>query len=80
MKANRTRRRFSPCCVAAAALLMMGSDIMRGLVQEEQEKLFGLLKTPARNAEIHYRDTSDWGEEMKKEFVSRAYLKDSGGK
>lgn len=30
MKANRTRRRFSPCCVAAAALLMMGSDIMRG--------------------------------------------------
>lgn len=61
MKANRTRRRFSPCCVAAAALLMMGSDIMRGLVQEEQEKLFGLLKTPARNAEIHYRDTSDWG-------------------
>lgn len=63
MKANRTRRRFSPCCVAAAALLMMGSDIMRGLVQEEQEKLFGLLKTPARNAEIHYRDTSDWGEE-----------------
>ncbi len=130
MKANRTRRGFSPCCVAAAALLLMGSDIMRGLVQEEQrlwicaerwtshhhkgylegrlkesdvflidlsdgeilfqdragedefyltsngtrcyfyapgkeeqEKLFGLLKTPARNAEIYYRDTSDWGEE-----------------
>ena len=36
MKANRTRRGFSPCCVAAAALLLMGSDIMRGLVQEEQ--------------------------------------------
>ena len=34
MKANRTRRGFSLCCMAAA-LLMMGSDIMRGLAQEE---------------------------------------------
>ena len=39
------------------------------LKKEEQEKLLGLLKTPARNAQVYYRDTSDWGEEMKKEFV-----------
>ena len=44
MKANRTRRGFSPCCVAAAALLLMGSDIMRGLVQEEQRR--GALDIP----------------------------------
>ena len=28
--------------------------------KEESEKLFGLIKIPAENAEIYYRDTSDW--------------------
>ncbi len=28
--------------------------------KEESEKLFGLIKIPATNAEIYYRDTSDW--------------------
>ena len=135
--------------MAAAALLLMGSDIMRGLVQEEQrfwicaerwtshhhkgylegrlkesdvflidlsdgeilfqdragedefyltsngtrcyfyapgkeeqEKLFGLLKTPARNAEIYYRDTSDWGEEHTVytfDYVAKPDIDTSGG-
>ena len=30
--------------------------------KEESEKLFGLIKIPAENAEIYYRDTSDWAE------------------
>lgn len=30
--------------------------------KEENEKLFGLIKIPAENAEIYYRDTSDWAE------------------
>ena len=28
--------------------------------KEESEKLFGLIKIPAENAMIYYRDTSDW--------------------
>ncbi len=28
--------------------------------KEEREKLFGLIKIPAENAVIYYRDTSDW--------------------
>ena len=28
--------------------------------KEESEKLFGLIKIPAENAKIYYRDTSDW--------------------
>ncbi len=28
--------------------------------KEENEKLFGLIKIPAENAMIYYRDTSDW--------------------
>ena len=28
--------------------------------KEESEKLFGLIKIPAENAVIYYRDTSDW--------------------
>ncbi len=28
--------------------------------KEEREKLFGLIKIPAENAIIYYRDTSDW--------------------
>ncbi len=28
--------------------------------KEESEKLFGLIKVPAKNAVINYRDTSDW--------------------
>ena len=27
---------------------------------KEREKLFGLIKIPAENAVIYYRDTSDW--------------------
>ncbi len=31
--------------------------------KEEREKLFGLIKIPAENAVIYYRDTSDWAQE-----------------
>ena len=31
--------------------------------KEEREKLFGLIKIPAKNAVIYYRDTSDWTQE-----------------
>ena len=30
--------------------------------KEESEQLFVLVKIPPKNAEIYYRDTSDWGE------------------
>lgn len=30
--------------------------------KEESERLFGLVKIPPKNAEIYYRDTSDWEE------------------
>ena len=30
--------------------------------KEESEQLFGLVKIPPKNAEIYYRDTSDWEE------------------
>mgnify|MGYP001031262001 CR=1 FL=1 len=30
--------------------------------EPERKKLFGLLKTPAQNAELYYRDTEDWSE------------------
>ena len=30
--------------------------------KEESEKLFGLIKIPAQNAIIYYRDTSDWAQ------------------
>lgn len=32
------------------------------LGKEESEQLFGLVKIPPKNAEIYYRDTSDWEE------------------
>lgn len=49
---------------------------------EASERFFGLVKVPAKNAEIHYRDSADWAEKHSVytfDYITEPDIDTSGG-